>query len=96
MVKYKYIDAVCILAALGAVLLTLIFMNGDALGIPKASENPGYISRLFDERRVHSLDIQIEDWEEFLENAEEETYVSCTAVIDGEEFHQVGPQGQGK
>ena len=29
MVKYKYIDAVCILAALGAVLLTLIYMNGD-------------------------------------------------------------------
>ena len=95
MVKYKYIDAVCILAALGAVLLTLIFMNGDALGIPKASENPGYISRLFDERRVHSLDIQIEDWEEFLENAEEETYVSCTAVIDGEEFHQVGLRAKG-
>ena len=95
MVKYKYIDAVCILAALGAVLLTLIFMNGDALGIPKASENPGYISRLFDERRVHSLDIQVEDWEEFLENAEEETYVSCTAVIDGEEFHQVGLRAKG-
>lgn len=95
MVKYKYIDAVCILVALGAVLLTLIFMNGDALGIPKASENPGYISRLFDERRVHSLDIQIEDWEEFLENAEEETYVSCTAVIDGEEFHQVGLRAKG-
>ena len=95
MVKYKYIDAVCILAVLGAVLLTLIFMNGDALGIPKASENPGYISRLFDERRVHSLDIQIEDWEEFLENAEEETYVSCTAVIDGEEFHQVGLRAKG-
>lgn len=95
MVKYKYIDAVCILAALGAVLLTLIFMNGDDLGIPKASENPGYISRLFDERRVHSLDIQIEDWEEFLENAEEETYVSCTAVIDGEEFHQVGLRAKG-
>ena len=95
MVKYKYIDAVCILAALGAVLLTLIFMNGDALGIPKASENPGYISRLFDERRVHSLDIQIEDWEGFLENAEEETYVPCTAVIDGEEFHQVGLRAKG-
>ena len=95
MVKYKYIDAVCILAALGAVLLTLIFMNGDAFGIPKASENPGYISRLFDESRVHSLDIQIEDWEGFLENAEEEKYVSCTAVIDGEEFHQVGLRAKG-
>ena len=71
-------------------------MNGDALGIPKASETipdifPGFLMK---EGCIVWI-YRLEDWEEFLENAEEETYVSCTAVIDGEEFHQVGLRAKG-
>ena len=95
MVKHKYIDPICIGAAVLAVLLTLLFMFGEQLGIPKASASPGYVTRLFDDSRVHIIDIQIEDWETFIENAESEEYVDCTVEIDGEEFHNIGPRTKG-
>ena len=95
MVKYKHIDRICILAAVLAVLLTLALMKGEELGIPKASANPGYAERLFDDSRVHSLDIQMEDWKGFLDKAAAEEYSSCTVEIDGEEFRQVGIRAKG-
>ena len=95
MVKHKYIDPVCIGAAVLAVLLTLLFMFGEQLGIPKASASPGYVTRLFDDSRVHIIDIQIEDWGAFIENAESEEYVDCTVEIDGEEFHNIGLRTKG-
>lgn len=95
MVKHKYIDRICICAAVLAVLLTLLLMFGEQLGIPKASANPGYVTRLFDDSRVHTVDIQIEDWDAFIEKAESEAYATCTVEIDGEEFHQVGLRAKG-
>ena len=40
MVKHKYIDWICIGAAVLAAILTLLLMFGEQLGIPKASANP--------------------------------------------------------
>ena len=90
MIKHKHIDLICIAAAVLAAAVTVLLMFGEQLGIAKASANPGYMTRLFDDNRVHTVDIQIEDWGAFIENAEREEYVSCTAKIDGEEFYHVG------
>ena len=95
MVKHKYIDWICIGAAVLAVLLTLLLMSGQQLGIPKASANPGYATRLFDNSRVHTIDIQIGDWEAFIENAPKEEYAACTVQIDGEEFRNIGLRAKG-
>ena len=95
MVQHKHIDKICIGAALLAVLLTLALYFGDALGIPRASAVPGYTTRLFDDSRVHTIDIQIDDWGGFVEKAGEEAYVPCTAVVDGEAFRQVGLRAKG-
>lgn len=95
MIKHKYIDIICICAAAAAVLITAALMFGEKLGLSKASSLPGYTFRLFDNSRVHTIDIQIEDWGAFLENAEKEEYVSCTVEIDGEAFHQVGLRAKG-
>ena len=62
MVKHKYIDGFCIGAAALAVLVTVLLMFGSQLGIPMASARPGYAVRLFDDSRVHTLDIQLDDW----------------------------------
>ncbi len=59
MLKYKYIDWICIGAAILAILLTLLLMFGEQLRLPKASANPGYVTRLFDDSRVHTIDIQM-------------------------------------
>ncbi len=95
MLKHKWIDAICLLAVLAAVLLTVLLMNGASLGIAKASSVPGYVHRLFDDSRVHTIDIRMEDWEGFLETAADETYSPCTAVIDGESFERVGIRAKG-
>ena len=95
MVKHKYIDWICIGAAVLAILLTLLLMFGEQLGIPKASANPGYVTRLFDDSLVHTIDIQIADWGVFIEDAEQEEYVACTVEIDGEAFHNIGLRAKG-
>ena len=95
MVKYKYIDWICIGAAVLAILLTLLLMFGEQLRLPKASANPGYVTRLFDDSRVHVIDIQIADWGVFIEDAEQEEYVACTIEIDGEVFHNIGLRAKG-
>ncbi len=95
MVTHKYVDRFCIGAAVLAVVLTIAFSFGEHFGISKASAAPEYASRLFDDSRVHSLDIQLEDWGGFLETAAEEEYVSCTVEIDGETFSQVGLRAKG-
>ena len=93
MLKSKYIDRICIAAAVLALVITILFMNGEALGLIPASAAPGYETRLFDDTRVHTLDIIMEDWMGFLETAGKEEYSACTIVIDGEEFSNVGLKG---
>ena len=94
MIKHKRIDLICIAAAIAAALLTLALMwGGDQ--IPQESAPLAYVTRLFDDSRVHTVDIQIDDWGSFVQNAAKEEYVSCTVQIDGEVFQQVGLRAKG-
>ncbi|MBQ9853129.1 MAG: CotH kinase family protein [Ruminiclostridium sp.] len=95
MLKRKEIDLICILIMAGAVLIALLLFRGEELGIRPATASPGYETRLFDPSRVHTIDIQVEDWEAFLERAPEEEYTPCTLVIDGEVFSHVGLRAKG-
>ena len=95
MEQHRHIDRICVGAAALAALLALLLMFGEQLGLPKASANPEYATRLFDDSRVHTVDIQIEDWGAFLEGAEEEAYAACTVEIDGETFRNVGIRAKG-
>ena len=95
MVNHKYIDRICIGAAALAAILTILLLFGERLGIPKASANPGYAARLFDDSRVHHIDIQLDDWGAFIADAQEEEYAACNVEIDGEIFHQVGLRAKG-
>ena len=95
MLKSRYIDRLCVLAAVLALVLTVLFMNGAKLGLTPASAAPGYETRLFDPSKVHTIDIVIDDWDAFVETAPEETYAACTLVIDGEKFSNVGIRAKG-
>ena len=59
MSTHKYIDRICCGAMALAVLLAVIFMNGESLGIQAAASSMGYEDRLFDTSAVHTLDIVI-------------------------------------
>lgn len=95
MIGSRHIDKICIGAAVLAALVTVLLIFGEYLGIVKMSAHPGYVARLFDASRVHQLNIQVDDWRGFIENAEKEEYISCTVNIDGEEIRQVGLRAKG-
>ena len=95
MIRHRRIDLICALAMAAALILTGLLCFGEALGIQRASAAPGYAYRLFDDSRVHTVDLQVEDWGQFIADAPAEEYIPCTAVIDGEEFYQVGLRAKG-
>lgn len=78
-----------------ALLLTILFMNGEAIGIQAASRVMGYEKRLFDDEKVHTIDIIMDDWDEFLETCMNEEYSICTAVIDNEAFSNIAIRAKG-
>ncbi len=95
MSTHKNIDRICIIAIALCVMLTALLMNGASLGIIKKGTAMGYEKRLFDTDRVHTIDIVMDDWDEFLETAQSEEYSNCTVVIDGEAYKNVGIRGKG-
>ena len=96
MISHRRIDNICIGAMAAAVLTVLAFLAGfHGLDAGEETWTAEYEFRLFDQSFVHHIDIRMEDWEGFLETAEEEEYESCTVTVDGEEFRQVGIRAKG-
>lgn len=95
MSTHRYIDKLCAVALILCLLVTLAFMNGEALGIRPAASVMGYETRLFDTERVHTVDIVMDDWEGFLETCENEEYAQCSVVIDGEACQNTAIRAKG-
>lgn len=95
MLKNRRINVISIVIFCLAIVLTVAFMNGKALGMKGTGTDPGYVTRLFDDSYVHRVDIQLDDWQGFLDRATEERYVSCNLIIDGEKFSNVGIRAKG-
>ena len=95
MSTYKHIDRVCALGLILALALTVLFMGSGALGLRPADRVLGYESRLFDTSRVHTIDIVMDNWENFLDTCENEEYSPCAVVVDGEAFKNVGLRAKG-
>ena len=70
-------------------------MNGEALGITIKARALGYEDRLFSTDKVHTIDIVMDDEEEFFENAQDEEYTICSIVIDGESMKNVAIRCKG-
>ena len=96
MLNSRRIELVCIGAALAALVLVVAFAAfGRSLGIVPASSQPAYLSRLLDDSRVHTIDIQMADWDGFVGLASEESYTYCDLVVDGERFEGAGIRVKG-
>lgn len=95
MATHRHINKLCAAATFLALFLTFLLMNGEALGMQAAARIMGYENRLFDTGFVHSIDIVTDDWEDFLANCEDEEYVMCSLVIDGELYKNVGIRAKG-
>ncbi len=95
MSTHKHIDRICCAALLLALVLTPLFVNGESFGLQKASTAMAYETALFDTSKVHTINIIMDDWDEFTANCKSEEYYACTVVIDGETFKNVAIRGKG-
>ena len=95
MSTHKYIDRLCALALALTLAVTVLFMGGEALGLQPAAGGLGYEERLFDAGRVHTMDIIMDGWEDFLSGCEDKEYTACTLVIDGEACRNVAIRAKG-
>ena len=95
MLKSRHIDRIAIATMAIAVVVSLLFINGEALGLRSIDRNPAYATRLFDAAKVHDIDILIDDWDDLIERAEEKQYRPVSLIIDGERFDHVGLRVKG-
>lgn len=91
----KHFDKIAWTVTALILVVTIIFMNGNALGIEAKANTMGYENRLFDNTKVHTIDIVMDDWDEFINNATSEEYYTAALVIDGEAYKNVGIRGKG-
>ena len=95
MSTHRYIDRICAIIIVVSILIVCFLIKAGAAGLAEASRIIGYENRLFDTSYVHTLEIVMEDWEDFLESCENEEYVSCAVVIDGEAYRNIGIRAKG-
>ena len=92
--KSKAINIVCYIAlALMLVIAVIVWIVKAAEG-RRSTLTVGYES-LFDKSYVHTINIEIDDWEQFIETATNEEYVTCDVVIDGQKIRNVGIRAKG-
>ena len=95
MSTHKNIDKICCIAMAVCLVLVVVFANGEALGVQAADRYFGYEDRLFDDSVVHTIDIQMDDWEGFLSTCTNEEYSLCDLVVDGESYSGAGIRAKG-
>lgn len=61
MAESKHFDKIAWAVTAVTLVLTILFMNGGALGLAAMERTMGYENRLFDNTKVHSIDIVIDD-----------------------------------
>ncbi|MDO5133583.1 MAG: CotH kinase family protein [Eubacteriales bacterium] len=91
----RHLNKICISAVALILILTILLMNGKALGVSSVSKPVKYESTLFDTSYVHKIDIVMDDWDTFIENCEKEEYSACTVVVDGEKHANIAIRAKG-
>ncbi len=95
MSTHKHFDKICCVVLAATLLLTALFVNGKHFGIQISSAAMGYAGRLFNTSSVHTVDIVMDDWDDFISTCTNEEYAACTVIIDGEAYKNVGIRAKG-
>lgn len=94
MSTHKNFDKIC-----AVVLVVVLLLTGVCMAFGASSDSSGtvmgYEDKLFDTSSVHTINIVMDDWDEFISNAESEEYYACTLEIDGETYKNVAIRGKG-
>jgi len=96
---HKNIERICIIIGIVTLIIGSGFAYfGESLGITAdSSADLSYVTRLFDDTEVHTIDIEIAeaDWNSLQENATEEEYQLCAVTVDGEKLDNVAIRPKG-
>ncbi len=95
MLRHKNIDRICCIVLVLTLLLGGVYVGAAASGSLTANTALGYETRLFDQSRVHTIDIVMQDWDAFLSTCTSEEYTACHLVIDGESYKNVAIRAKG-
>ncbi len=95
MSTHKYFDKICCAVLAFTLVLTILFMNAESLGIQKSPSALGYETQLFDTSKVHTVDIIMNDWDEFIASCTDEEYVPCSVIIDNKAYKNVAIRAKG-
>lgn len=91
----KHFDKIAWTVTAFILIISILFMNGAGLGLEAKARTMGYEERLFDNTKVHSIDIVMDNWDEFIKNAQSEEYYTSAVIIDGEAYKNVAIRGKG-
>ncbi|MGN1019626.1 MAG: CotH kinase family protein [Aristaeellaceae bacterium] len=95
MLKTKTMDRLCC-GVMAAMLLASVLLWGCvASGQADGGHTIGYEALLFDQSRVHTLDILMDDWDSFIAGAAAEEYADCDIILDGERLNHVAIRAKG-
>jgi len=75
--------------------ITVLFIYTSNLYSDKKSNLMGYEDKLFDTSKVHTLNIIMDDWEDFTANCQSENYYACSVEIDDEMYENIAIRGKG-
>lgn len=95
MLRTKKADRIACIATV-VMLVCSIFLWGlvePARG--DGSHAVGYENLLFDQNAVHTIDITMDGWDAFIQNATSEEYTECSIAIDGEKYNNVAIRAKG-
>ena len=87
MLKTKTMDRLCCGLMAVMMLVSVLLWGYVEPGQANGGQTVGYEQMLFDQSRVHTLDIVMEDWDGFIANAAAEEYVDCNIIIDDHLFY---------
>ena len=101
MSTHKHIDKICCCIMIFTLLLTSLLMYAGYTGkFQQRTDNNQkvtmeYENKIFDTSRVHEINIEMSNWEEFLSDCQSEEYYACDVTIDQETYKNVAIRGKG-
>ena len=95
MSTHKHIDRICCAVLALVLALTVLFIKAEQFGVQAVIKELGYEAELFDTRTVHTIDIVMDNWDDFIYTCENEEYEVCSLVIDKEAYKNVGIRAKG-
>lgn len=95
MSKHKWTDRICCIAIVLSMVLALFMTKAESLGVTNARLTTDYESTLFDTSKVHTIDIVMDDWDEFISECTSEEYSACSVIIDNEAYKNVAIRAKG-